>query len=120
MVKAAEDGDVVGFLDADRRFHLGLLALCGNRRLVATVASLRDQTRLYGLEALAERGVLHGSAHEHLDMLAAIDEGDAGRLERMVRRHLLHVRSDWARPDADPAGAALRLTPAPPHGGEKS
>ncbi|MFD0448742.1 GntR family transcriptional regulator [Streptomyces indonesiensis] len=54
--KTAREGDVVGFLEADRRFHLGLLQLCGNRRLVTTVAAMRDQTRLYGLEALAERG----------------------------------------------------------------
>lgn len=56
IAKTAREGDVVGFLEADRRFHLGLLQLCGNRRLVATVAAMRDQTRLYGLEHLRNGG----------------------------------------------------------------
>lgn len=100
--KSAADGDVVAFLDADRRFHIDLLTLCGNRRLVETVAALRDQTRLYGLGALAERGALPGSAHEHREILDAVAQGDAGRLEELVRRHLHHVRSDWADPDGPP------------------
>ncbi|WP_320775644.1 GntR family transcriptional regulator [Streptomyces sp. CRN 30] len=96
---AAATGDVVAFLDADRRFHAGLLRLGGNRRLVDTVLSLRDRTRLYGLDALARHGMLDHSAHEHHDMLDAVAAGDAERLEEIVRHHLLHTRSDWAEPD---------------------
>ncbi|WP_218042433.1 GntR family transcriptional regulator [Streptomyces chartreusis] len=96
--RTAEDGDIVGFLDADRRFHLTLLQLCGNTRLVDTVASLRDQTRLYGLERLAKQGSLMGSAREHHDMLAAIAAKDFEGLESLIRSHLQHVRSDWADP----------------------
>ncbi|MFD7705964.1 GntR family transcriptional regulator [Streptomyces sp. NPDC059785] len=96
IVTTARDGDVTGFLDADRRFHIGLLGLCGNRRLVDTVTSMRDQTRLYGLENLAERGALNHSAHEHHDLLDAVADRDMERLEEIVRHHLLHTRSDWA------------------------
>ncbi|MGE6738248.1 GntR family transcriptional regulator, partial [Streptomyces sp. NPDC059900] len=97
--RTARDGDVAGFLDADRRFHLDLLELCGNRRLVSTVAAMRDQTRLYGLEALAEQGTLDNSAHEHHEILDAITRDDTEGLERLMRQHLEHTRSDWARPD---------------------
>lgn len=96
---AAGAGDVVAFLDADRRFHAGLLRLCGNRRLVDTVLSLRDQTRLYGLDALARHGMLDHSAREHHDMLDAVAAKDPERLEEAVRRHLRHTRSDWAHPN---------------------
>ncbi|WP_217166975.1 GntR family transcriptional regulator [Streptomyces sp. AC512_CC834] len=96
---AAGAGDVVAFLDADRRFHAGLLRLCDNRRLVDTVLSLRDQTRLYGLDALARHGMLDRSAREHHDMLDAVAAGDPERLEEAIRHHLRHTRSDWARPD---------------------
>ncbi|MEV0084503.1 GntR family transcriptional regulator [Saccharopolyspora sp. NPDC050642] len=99
--EAAKEGDIVRFLDADRRFHLDLLALCGNQRLVNTVAALRDQTRLYGLESLADAGRLVDSAGEHRDFLAAIAERDTRRLETIVQRHLRHVRADWAGVDAD-------------------
>jgi DNA-binding GntR family transcriptional regulator len=94
---AAEAGDVVRFLDADRRFHLDLLACGGNRRLVDAVATLRDQTRLYGLENLAERGTLVESAREHREILDVIADGDAAKLEELMRAHLRHIRADWAQ-----------------------
>ncbi|MEW9518524.1 GntR family transcriptional regulator [Streptomyces tubercidicus] len=96
---AAGQGDVVQVLEADRKFHLGLLAHCGNKRLVSTVETLRDQTRLYGLEYLAKHGTLTDSVHEHRAMLTAIADGDMPRLEGIVRAHLHHVRSDWADRD---------------------
>src|ERR1700753_3721655 len=46
---AAEQNDVPAFLVADRAFHLELLSLAGNRRLVDIIAGLRDQTRIIGL-----------------------------------------------------------------------
>ncbi|WP_254885519.1 GntR family transcriptional regulator [Streptomyces sp. NA02950] len=101
---AAEARDVPRLLDADRRFHLELLALGGNGRLVDTVAALRDRTRLYGLEALAARGSLGGAAGEHRAILAAVAERDTGRLEGLLREHLHHVRADWARPEAPDSG----------------
>ncbi|MFC4084973.1 GntR family transcriptional regulator [Amycolatopsis samaneae] len=94
---AAEAGDVVRFLDADRHFHLDLLACGGNGRLVDAVATLRDQTRLYGLENLAERGTLADSAREHREILAAIADRDSARLEELVHAHLRHIRADWAQ-----------------------
>ncbi|WP_193441239.1 GntR family transcriptional regulator [Actinosynnema sp. ALI-1.44] len=94
---AAEAGDVVRFLDADRRFHLDLLGCGGNKRLVDAVATLRDQTRLYNLDNLAERGALADSAREHREILAAIADRDTARLEELVHAHLRHIRADWAK-----------------------
>ncbi|GAB3568780.1 GntR family transcriptional regulator [Amycolatopsis endophytica] len=93
---AAAAGDVPRFLDADRRFHLDLLSLGGNRRLVANIATLRDQTRLYGLEKLAEAGRLTGAADEHRVLLEAIAARDPSRVEDLMRAHLEHTRADWA------------------------
>jgi DNA-binding GntR family transcriptional regulator len=93
---AAEDGDIVRFLDADRQFHLDLLSHGNNKRLVDAVATLRDQTRLFGLEKLSESGVLVYSAREHRDILTAIDERDMANLEEILHTHLRHIRSDWA------------------------
>ncbi|MGW7538594.1 GntR family transcriptional regulator [Amycolatopsis sp. NPDC054798] len=93
---AAEAGDVARFLDADRRFHLELLALGGNRRLVDSIAGLRNQTRLYGLEKLAEGRRLTGAAREHRDILAAIAARDWDGLKDLVHAHLRHTRADWA------------------------
>ncbi len=93
---AADAGDVSRFLEADRRFHLDLLALAGNRRLVDSIETLRAQTRLYGLRALAEHGRLADTVGEHRAILAAIAARDWETLERLMRDHLRHTRSDWA------------------------
>ena len=94
--RAAADRDVIRFLETDRAFHLELLALQGNRRLVSIVANLRDQTRLYGLKMLAQQDMLGASAAEHRQLLAAIDAGDTERVSQLTRAHLEHTRHEWA------------------------
>lgn len=93
---AARTGDVALFLETDRRFHLSLLALGGNTRLVETVAQLRDQTRLYGVGTLAEQGVLQRTAPEHFQLLDAVLARDPDRAEAVMTRHLDHIRGEWA------------------------
>ncbi len=81
---------------ADRQFHHDLLRLGDNQRLVETIMSLRDQTRLYGLSNLANEGRLVESAKLHLDMLAAIEAGDTARADDSIVRHLGFTRGAWA------------------------
>ncbi|MET9801588.1 GntR family transcriptional regulator [Streptomyces sp. NPDC006368] len=97
IVTSARDHDLIGYLDADRRFHLSLLSLSGNDRLVETVGDLRKRSRLYGLTALDERGLLVASAREHHELLDLMVAGDAAGAEACMARHLGHVRSLWAR-----------------------
>ncbi|MFE3938843.1 GntR family transcriptional regulator, partial [Streptomyces goshikiensis] len=47
IVTSAREHNLIGYLEADRRFHLTLLALAGNDRLVETVGDLRKRSRLY-------------------------------------------------------------------------
>ncbi|QHC23580.1 GntR family transcriptional regulator [Streptomyces sp. GS7] len=96
IVRAARDHDLIGYLEADRQFHLSLLALSGNDRLVETVGDLRKRSRLYGLTALDNRGELIPSAEEHLELLDLMLAGDAKKAERCMAKHLGHVRSLWA------------------------
>jgi DNA-binding GntR family transcriptional regulator len=97
IVSAARRHDLIGYLEADRQFHLGLLALAGNERLVETVGDLRKRSRLYGLTALNERGQLIPSAEEHLELLELMLAGDAEGAQKCMTRHLGHVRSLWAK-----------------------
>jgi DNA-binding GntR family transcriptional regulator len=90
--------DLTGNLAADRDFHLSLLAAGGNRRLVASVARLRDQTRLHNLRAINADGRLVASADEHRPLLTAITRHDERTAERLMRQHLEHIRQDWSRP----------------------
>ncbi|RLV10146.1 GntR family transcriptional regulator [Streptomyces griseocarneus] len=97
IVAAATAHDLTAYLEADRRFHLGLLGLSGNERLVEVVGELRKRSRLYGLTRLDERGELLPSAREHLDLLDLALAGDAAGAEACMSDHLAKVRSLWAR-----------------------
>ncbi|GGU97353.1 GntR family transcriptional regulator [Kitasatospora herbaricolor] len=111
IVDAAGRHDLIGYLEADRRFHLDLLGLAGNARLVEVVGDLRKRSRLYGLTRLDARGELVSSAEEHLELLDLMISGDADAAEECMSRHLGHVRSLWAegRADAEEERPALRL-----------
>ncbi|MGA5819157.1 GntR family transcriptional regulator [Kitasatospora sp. NPDC094028] len=100
IVAAARKHDLIGYLEADRQFHLDLLGLAGNARLVDVVGDLRKRSRLYGLTRLDERGELVSSAEEHLELLDLMIAGDADAAEACMTRHLSHVRSLWAGQDA--------------------
>lgn len=102
IVAAAERGDLPAFVDADMRFHLGLLELAHNAHLVAVVRDLRNRTRR--LDVLSKKGALVDSAREHLAILDALCRGDATNAEALMNRHLDHSR---------PTGSPPRLNPPP-------
>ncbi len=96
IVAAARNHDLIGYLEADRLFHLELLSLAGNEHLVKVVSDLRKRSRLYGLTDLDQEGVLIDSAQEHVELVDLMLEGDAEAAQEHMRRHLDHVRSLWA------------------------
>jgi len=96
MVSCAKAGDIVGYLDADRRFHLGLLDILENDQLTSIVENLRDQSRQYGLKALSESGALVKSAEEHQPILDALIAGDRKLTAKLMTEHLSHLVTDWA------------------------
>lgn len=93
--EAARQGDVHTFLAYDRDFHLRLLGIGGNERLVAMVGRLRDQTRLYGLHALAQKHALQSAAREHTELLEAVVDRDEDRARDLMQAHLDHIERDW-------------------------
>jgi DNA-binding GntR family transcriptional regulator len=96
LVRVAETGDLIRYVEVDRRFHLALLALAGNRHLVEVVANLRARSRLYGLRDLVERGETGRSAAEHEQIVDLVVAGDAAGAAELMRRHIGHVRGTWA------------------------
>jgi DNA-binding GntR family transcriptional regulator len=96
IVEAAARRDTLAYIDADRRFHLELLSLAGNRHLVEVVTDLRNRARLYGVSQMAQRGALVPSAQEHQEILELLLRGDGKGAEDLMRRHLGHVRGVWS------------------------
>ncbi len=96
IVASARVGDLIGYIDSDRVFHLRLLAFAGNGQLVEIVRDLRDRTRLYGLERMAAQGRLVESAEEHLQLLDALLARDSALAEEVMARHIGHIRGIWS------------------------
>jgi DNA-binding GntR family transcriptional regulator len=100
--RAAADGDVLEYLDADRRFHVKLISAIGNARLTDLVDRLRRQARLFGLKDLAKSGRLMASAREHRALLDMLKEQDIQAAQKLMRAHIGHTRGLWAgRRDRD-------------------
>lgn len=95
-IRYAEEGNVIGYLETDRRLHLDILRLLGNDRLIAMVDQLRAQTRLFGLGSLADMGQLKHSAQEHLDLIDALGAKDEPRLRQLLDTHIGHARGIWS------------------------
>lgn len=96
IVDAATEGDLVGYLDADRTFHLKLLSYTGNGELSSLISDLRNRTRLFGLKGLSDTGDLVESAEEHHQILDAVESRDSSRAEAEMVDHINHVRGKWA------------------------
>ncbi|WP_255559994.1 GntR family transcriptional regulator [Salinibacterium sp. M195] len=100
MIEAAERQDLTQYLATDTLFHTRFLALHGNDVAVTTVQRLRDRSRLDGLTSVAQAGNLVESTREHYAMIDAALSHDRPAMEQLMRKHLGHVRTDWAAPSA--------------------
>jgi DNA-binding GntR family transcriptional regulator len=96
IVDAARRQDLPTYVLVDQTFHLKLLELTGNGRLLTLVTELRDQTQLLGLRRLGEAGQLVESGLEHLRILEALQARDAATAQALMRRHIEHARGIWA------------------------
>ena len=94
--RAAADGNVLEYLDADRRFHVEFISAIGNARLTDLVDRLRRQARLFGLKDLAKSGRLMASAREHRALLDTLKMQDIQAAEKLMRAHIGHTRGLWA------------------------
>jgi len=96
ITEHVESSNLTGFIELDRDFHLGLLGLYGNRRLVEMVGELRSQTRMVNLARMTHSRELRESAREHHLMLDLLEGGDGAALEALTVKHLGHVIGWWA------------------------
>lgn len=92
----ARAGEWEGFIETDRAFHLGIMQSLGNQKLVEIIGSLRDQSRLFGLDRMAGTGSFLESTREHTLLLDAIEAGQAEQASTIMTNHLRHVRGIWA------------------------
>jgi len=99
IVDAASVVDLPAYLAADMAFHLRLLELHGNRRLIALVKELRQQTRMVGLVEIGTAELLR-SAAEHHSLVDLLEMRDGRGAEALLTTHIGHVLGWWSgRPE---------------------
>lgn len=89
MRDSAAAGDHPRYVQANRDFHLGLIALAGNRRLLSTYENLMNQMQLLmsvnlSRESAEDREI---GVHRHEDLLAMIESGDLDRALAALEGH---------------------------------
>ena len=91
IIDAGEQRDAVEYLEADQRFHVGMVSLLGNSRLTLIVENLRDQSRING--GYDEIDLIEKSVLEHRAITEAVVAGDPVLAGELMIKHL-----DYAKP----------------------
>jgi DNA-binding GntR family transcriptional regulator len=94
--RAADAGNLIEFLEADRKFHVGLIATLGNKPLADLVESLRDRVRLHGFKSGNSSEYITHSASEHFQLLDFLAKRDESGAVALMQRHLERSRHVWS------------------------
>lgn len=87
MDDALSKDDLLGWAEADMRFHRQLVHASGNRRLIEMVDVLTGQAHRLRMMTLRMRPRPSTSNRDHEDVVDAIARGDAETAERIHRQH---------------------------------
>ncbi|WP_245632917.1 GntR family transcriptional regulator [Alicyclobacillus kakegawensis] len=94
--KSAQTGDVLGFLEADERFHRLLMAAADNRTLVSIVAQMRAHLNRVRTLSLQELKNVQTLIEEHEQLVSVLAAGDEERAVSLLTRHLRRLQQDVA------------------------
>jgi DNA-binding GntR family transcriptional regulator len=107
MQLAADDDDADATLRADRDFHLALLAVAGNRKLVSVLEDLRNLVLRHGIATAPSARSCQDVVDDHRDILEAVRARDPRAAATAMHRHILNTatliirREAQDRPDID-------------------
>ncbi len=88
MRKYAESGDSVGFLEADKTFHMSFVHRYKNRLLETTMENIRNLISIFGGKALASPGRFQKVINEHHNILEALHKKDKNKAVQSMKYHL--------------------------------
>jgi DNA-binding GntR family transcriptional regulator len=91
MAEAADAGDEGVFMAHDQLLHDLVLSAGGNRRLAASIAHLREVTRLLGASTVGQSRDLAAIADEHRPIVRSIEAHDPAGAVSAMRAHLEHT-----------------------------
>lgn len=92
---AIERGEPQEVSRLNKEFHQGMIAKCGNSRLLETLESLQNQIRVMSLRFWKLRGTYVEEAEQHERILEAAAGGEVGRTAELLREHYAHFREQY-------------------------
>ncbi|GAA3409323.1 GntR family transcriptional regulator [Paenibacillus hodogayensis] len=95
--EAAEQQDVVRFLQLDEEFHRRILQLAGNETLLAVVNHLRGHLNRFRYLAMKELVLTKTLVHEHEELFDRLKRGDEDGAVGLLERHLGKLDSEFPR-----------------------
>jgi DNA-binding GntR family transcriptional regulator len=93
---AVAAGDTERFVTLNNTFHAALADIAGNAVLAELSAIVGRRSRWYYRLVAPQRE--HESCVEHLDMVGAIESGDADQAAKVARSHVERTRNAYHRP----------------------
>lgn len=88
MVRSADKGDIYGFLEADKAFHMNLIHRYTNRLLETIMENIRNLISILGQKALSSSGRIEEVLQEHQAIVEAVKEKDANKAAKAMSHHL--------------------------------
>ncbi len=89
------DGEMQAFLATDLKFHMLLLRLAGNRRIMKVVADTRLLTRIFSYRREGHDAAQLESIHRyHSQILDAVEAGDHAAAMERLREHIRVSRQE--------------------------
>lgn len=89
---ALDRDDLVAYGTADRRFHGMIATLSGNETLVESLDRLSLQIQIVRATANHDPAVVHETAHQRVEIVAAFRARDVAAAERLLTEHIDGVR----------------------------
>jgi DNA-binding GntR family transcriptional regulator len=85
---------VVDFRDAGLDFHLGIIKLSKNERLISTWQTMQSQLSLVRVTSTTIKSRYLTAFEEHKKILALVGSGDFKRAEKLLQKHLSFARDN--------------------------
>jgi DNA-binding GntR family transcriptional regulator len=93
MASLAAQGDVAGFLETDRAFHMAIIDRLNNGMLSSIMDTIRGQITLFAAKAVAHKGRSAEILREHGAILTALCGKDPKKAVRVMVEHLKTTES---------------------------
>ena len=89
MRRSAEKGDSIGFLEADKTFHMSFVHRYKNQLLETTMENIRNLISIFGGKALTSPGRIQEVINEHHNILEALYKKDKNKAVQSMNYHLV-------------------------------